>query len=333
MRRFIFDELTGIPTILATERAKRTDQTGGVSGKVAKKDKKEDSEDTSTDTKGKSTVKSDKKKVCFFCKGSEHLTPPTLYQDQESWNVRVFDNKFPLTENHEIVVHSPNHEDDITEFPHEQNVRIVRAFLNRFNHYTSQDYEVMLFNNRGGKAGASLLHPHSQIVALKGFPGIVENEKHSALRYYDEHNSCYWCDLIKTELTLKTRIIYESQKFVLLVPRASRWSYEMQLVPKTHNPNFEYINEEEINDFAKILKAALYAYDKLFEKPDRNFWIHSQRYDPYHWHMGFIPHIKVFGGLELGAGIWVSDKATPEDAAMRLGEHVKACYEGLTTIA
>jgi UDPglucose--hexose-1-phosphate uridylyltransferase len=313
VRRFIFDELTGMPTILATERAKRKDQTGGVEGKTDKK-----------------VVQKD---TCFFCKGSEHLTPPTVYQDQEDWNVRVFANKFPLTNNHEIVVHSPDHELDFTELPHAQNIRIIRAFLNRVNHYTSDDFEVMIFNNRGGKAGASLLHPHSQIVALKGFPGIVEDEKHSALRYYDEHNSCYWCDLIKTELTLKTRIIYESAKFVLLVPRASRWSYEMMLMPKAHNANFEYIDEQEINDFAKILRAALYAYDKAFDKPDRNFWIHSQRFDPYHWHMGFIPHIKVFGGLELGAGIWVSDKATPEDAAARLGKHVKDCYEGLTSIA
>jgi UDPglucose--hexose-1-phosphate uridylyltransferase len=299
---------------LATERAKRADQTGAVTAKVDEK-KKEDK----------------KEKVCFFCKGNESMTPPTLYQDQDDWSVRVFANKYPLTDNHEIVVHSPDHDKDITELTHEQNVRIIRAFLNRVNHYNTQEFETMIFNNRGGKAGASVLHPHSQIIALRGFPGIIETEKHSALEYYNEHNSCYWCDLIKTEVTLRNRIIYESSAFVLLAPRASRWSYEMMLVPKSHKPNFAFIDEQEINDFAKILQAGLYAYDAQFQRPDRNFWVHTQRYDPYHWHMGFIPHLKVFGGLELGAGIWVSDKATPEDATKRLGEHVKNKYEGMTT--
>ena len=87
------------------------------------------------------------------------------------------------------------------------------------------------------------------------------------------------------------------------------------------------MNEMEIGDFAIVLQAALRAYDELFDRPDRNFWIHTMRYEPYHWHVGFLPHIKVLGGLELGAGIWVSDKATPEDAARQLGEKVKYCCE------
>lgn len=312
MGTFIFDELTGIPTILATNRTKRVDQTGAAHGKVS-------------ETKKPATSPAEKK-PCFFCKGSEHLTPPAVYQDLEDWNVRVFPNKFPIVDDHEIVVHSPEHETDLTELSHDQNVKYVRALLNRTNHYTTKGKEVMIFNNRGGKAGASIIHPHSQIVALEGFPGIIELEKHEALRYYNEHHSCYWCDMVKSEEVIKDRVVYSSRHFVLLVPKAARWSYEMILAPKSHKSNFEYINEMEINDFALMLKSALIAYDKLFERPDRNFWIHSQRYDPFHWHVGFIPHIKVFGGLELGAGIWVSDKATPEDSAKQLGTIVKEAY-------
>lgn len=311
MGTFIFDELTGSPTVLATNRIKRTDQTGAVKGE--KKD---------------APVAP---KACFFCKGNENLTPPAVYQDADDWNVRVFVNKFPIVDYHEIIVHSPYHDKDLTELPDEQTVKYVRALLNRTNYYTSQGLEVMVFNNRGGTAGASVLHPHSQLVALAGFPGIIELEKHEALKYYNEHHSCYWCDMWKSELVIKERVIYESKHFVLVVPKASRWSYEMILVPKSHKPNFEYIDEMEINDFAKMLKASLYAYDKMFNRPDRNFWIHTQRYDPFHWHVGFIPHIKVFGGLELGAGIWVSDRASPEEAATQLGERVREMYEGTVT--
>jgi UDPglucose--hexose-1-phosphate uridylyltransferase len=232
----------------------------------------------------------------------------------------VFKNKYPLVDDHEIIVHSPDPLKDIEDLSQDQNVRIIRAFLNRVSYYNSHDKEVMIFNNRGGKAGASITHPHSQIVALKGFPGIIEREKSEGLKYFNEHNSCFWCDKIKLELAQKSRVVYESSHFVLLVPQACRWSYEMLLIPKEHKPNFEFINEMEINDFAFILKAALLSYDNLFQRPDRNFWIHTMRYEPYHWHVGFIPQTKVLGGLELGAGIWVSDKATPEDAAGQLAK-------------
>ena len=330
MGTFIFDELTGIPTVLATNRITRPDKTGVTTGKVVKKSDKEGKEPRKPAREDTDTYKND----CFFCKGNEHMTPPATYQDSDDWNVRVFMNKFPIVDDHEIIVHSPYHDKDLTELPEEQNVRYVRALLNRVNHYTTKGMEVMLFNNRGGKAGASVLHPHSQLVALEGFPGIIELEKHEAIRYYNEHHSCYWCDMLKSELVIKERVVYESSHFVIIVPKASRWTYEMMLVPKAHRPNIEYINEREINDFAKLLKASLAAYDKLFDRPDRNFWIHTQRYDPYHWHVGYIPHIKMFGGLELGANIWVSDKASPEDAADQLGEAVREVYEdGVTSLA
>lgn len=303
MTKIIFDDLTKIPTVLATKRAKRVDQTGATGGEPRGEDKEQPA-----------------KKVDFFAKGNEHLTPPAVYQDQEDWNVRVFPNKFPILEEHEVIVHSPRSDLDLSELPQEQVVRYIRALLNRVEYYTNEDKEVFIFNNRGGKAGASITHPHSQLVALKGFPGIIETEREEALRYYNENNSCYWCDMLADELRQGSRIVYETSHFVVLVPLASRWSYEMMLLPKRHHPNFQHINEMEINDLAGVLKHALSAYNKLFDRPDRNFWIHTQRYEPYHWHMGFIPHIKVFGGLELGAGIWVSDKATPEDAAKQLGE-------------
>lgn len=311
MGTFIFDELTGLPTLLAPNRAKRPDQTGVV-------------HTTKVETIAPVPVVD---KNLVFAKGNEHLTPPTLYQDADNWNVRVFKNKFPLVEDHEIIIHSPDPTLDIEDLPWEQNMKIIRALLNRVDYYGSQDKEVLIFNNKGGKAGASITHPHTQIIALKGFPGILEKEKESAIKYYNEHTRCYWCDFIEKSILEGKKIIFESAHFVLMVPEACRWSYEMILVPKAHKPNFGFIDEMEIGDFAKILRAALIAYRDVLGNPDRNHWIHTMRYEPYHWHVGFLPHIQTLGGLELGAGIWVSAKATPEDAAKELGPAVKKAYE------
>lgn len=333
---FIFDELTGLPTILATNRVKRPDNTGAVSAIHNGGKGESDSSSASTVAGGSALDKNPDKilnKACLFCKGQEGLTPPSVYQDTDDWNVRVFKNKFPLVDDHEILVHSPDHEKDMEDLTQEQNIRIIRAYLNRVHFYNSTDKEVMVFNNKGGKAGASITHPHSQIIALKGFPGIIEKEKEEALRYFNSKNRCYWCDEINSELNDKKRVVFESPHYVLMVPRASRWSYELSLIPKEHKPNFEFINEVEINDLAFVMKSALMSYDKLLKNPDRNFWLHTMRYEPYHWHMGFIPHVKVLGGLELGAGIWVSDRATPEDAATQLGELVRKSYEECSGIS
>lgn len=304
MGTFIFNKHSGIPTISATNRSKRPDQTGVVS-----KEKKVE------------------KKVDIFAKGNEEKTPQTLYQDQEDWNVRVFKNKYPLIEDHEIIVHSPDAGKDIEDFTCEQTERLIKAYLNRVDYYGSQGKEVIIFNNRGGKAGASIEHPHSQLVADEGFPGILEKEKREALKYYNEYNTCIWCDDIKKALEEKDRIVYESEHFVVLVPEACRWSYEMRILPKEHKPNFGFINEEEIKDLASVLKGAHSAYTKLFDDPDRNSWIHTMRYEPFHWHIGMMCHHKVLGSLELGCDIWVSDKAEPKDAASELRELVEASCE------
>jgi len=171
MTQFYFDELTGTPTILATNRIHRTDQTGAVD--TTKKPQP-------TSGAGKDLNSSKDANVCFFCKGNENLTPNTLYKDADDWNVRVFDNKFRIVDDHEVIVHSPSHDKDLPDLSLEQVVRYVRALLNRTNYYTSKEKEVLIFNNRGGKAGASLLHPHTQLIALAGFPGNIELEKHEA---------------------------------------------------------------------------------------------------------------------------------------------------------
>lgn len=316
MGTFIFDELTGTPTILATNRAKREDQTGAV---------KSESSRVAATPPTPTTPQVDR--TLLFSKGYEHMTPPAVYQDADDWNVRVIPNKYPIVGDHEVIVHSPNKDKDIEDFSVDQTVKIIRAYLNRVNYYTSREKEVLIFNNRGGKAGASIVHPHSQIIALKGFPGIIEHEKEEALKYYNSKNSCFWCDEAKEEIEANERLVLSSPHFVVFVPKASRWSYETILIPKTHRPNIEYINEMEINDLALVMKSLLKAYDELFTRPDRNFWIHTMRFEPYHWHVGFIPQLKVMGGLELGAGIWVSDRATPEDAATSLGKIAREHYE------
>ena len=310
MGKFIFDDLTGIPTILAVERSARPDVTGT--------------------EKRKGEKPADKKKaVDFFAKGNENLTPAAVYQDQDDWNIRVFPNKYPLMDHHEIIIHSPQPKKDLEDLPLEQTVRYIRAILSRVDFYTSQGLEVFVFNNRGAKAGASLPHPHSQLVADPGFGGFLETEKDGALHYYNTNNSCYWCDAIRAEKERGARVVFESDYYILLAPKASRWGYETKLYPKKHTPNISLIDEHEIVDLAKVLRATLKSYDELLDNPERNYWINTQRYEPYHWHITFMPRLNVLAGIELGTGIWVNSRIAPEDVPSALGALIWQTYAAL----
>ena len=39
-------------------------------------------------------------RVCFFCHGNEHLTPPEIGRipEEDKWKIRWFPNKFPAVE-------------------------------------------------------------------------------------------------------------------------------------------------------------------------------------------------------------------------------------------
>src|SRR3989338_9108852 len=110
-------------------------------------------------------------KKCIFCEGNEDLTPQEVYRtgigqpNTRGWKVRVLANKFPITDIHEVVIHSPHHEHDFEEFHHSQSEEVLRVYRDRFMKYCAQG-QVLIFNNHGAHAGASQAHPHSQIVVI-----------------------------------------------------------------------------------------------------------------------------------------------------------------------
>ncbi len=275
---------------------------------------------------------------CPFCPGNEDLTGPDVYQLD---GVRVIPNKYPITDFHEVIIHSPDHEKDIDELPLEQVELILRTYQDRYNFYKNKrpDFYIHFYNNAGKEAGASLKHPHSQLVVFNCIPEEVLEEIEGAKDFFERKHRCPYCDLLNKEISSKERIVLESEFFVVLTPFESAWPYEITLFPKEHQPDFGEISDGEVGDLASALKKTLQAYNKVLSKPDRNFWIHSLpvRNQPpalrsrlsalgsplsvanyYHWHLDLIPRIKTLGGLELGAGIMVDDRVGPEEAAKEL---------------
>jgi UDPglucose--hexose-1-phosphate uridylyltransferase len=293
---------------------------------------------------------------CPFCIGNEHMTPPEVYALREQsepnspgWKVRVITNKFcalsPSTklevhrENsftkiagfgvHEVVVETPQHNQTLATLPQEQMENILEAVVQRLR-TLAQDHRIAftaVFRNNGAAAGTSLVHPHSQLIATPTVPMNLREEIAEARRFYDDRMHCVYCYVRDKELELGSRIVLESDDFVVFTPFASRFPFEMMILPKQHSPSFlAHAREGDIKAFADILRRTLLLLHLSTNNPDYNMVVHTAPprdscQDYFHWHIEIIPRLTTPAGFEMGTGIYITT-AIPEDTAAFLREHL-----------
>jgi UDPglucose--hexose-1-phosphate uridylyltransferase len=242
---------------------------------------------------------------CPFCLGNEEDTPPETYRvgegeaNKTGWQIRVFANLFPITEIHEVVVHSPDHEKNIEDFSLVQVENILKTYINRFN-FLKDKGKVFIFHNYALISGASLIHPHSQIT-------VVPNE-------------------IPTE-TLPVQpvvnMVEHVGEFVSYCPEYSEWAYETwikETITNNQETNkFQNLNIQEVKNFAKILQSTIQKLKKIHrsnshysKKPfGYNFYISIPSVIPakagiHDWYLRIIPRFMERAGFELATGIMVN---------------------------
>jgi len=181
---------------------------------------------------------------------------------------------------------------------------------------------IMLFKNYGPSAGASLEHPHSQIIALPMIPKNVHEELVGAQEYFEYRERCIFCDILRQETQDKERIIIEDKYFMAFCPFVSRFPFEIWIVPKKHNGYFCHMSKEEIPSLANILKEVIARVKNVLPSPAYNFIIHSSPVngdssESYHWHIEFMPKLTRVAGFEWGSGFYLVP-TPPELAAQYL---------------
>lgn len=242
------------------------------------------------------------KKLCVFCPGNEKLTPNETFRigsggkNEPGWLVRVFPNKYPITDFHEVIVHSPEHNKDIDEFPVSQTENLLTAYKERYCFYRPKG-QVIIFSNHGEHSGASLTHPHSQLVVI---PSQINLDT-----------------LIREPLN---NIIEEDRYFIIYCPDFSQWPYEVWIAPKKEGKIFGEITEEEIKVLAHHLQKTLRKLKKITFKNNLtrdgfayNFYIYPKE----NWYFRIIPRLVHRAGFELGTGVSVN-VIDPKDAAEEL---------------
>lgn len=223
---------------------------------------------------------------------------------------------------HEVVVTRP-HDRSIGQMTVEEATLVFRAYRERFSALKKDPCikYVLIFHNHGKEAGASISHPHSQIIALPIIPPDVERSVRGSALFYEAHAACIHCRMISWELEDDKRIVYQNKDFLVIVPYASRISFELRMYPREHDPYFDLLPEKKLETAAEALTTALRKLGTALKDPAYNFFIHTtpttNNMDHYHWHLEILPKTSVIAGLELGSGVDVVT-VKPEDVPFLL---------------
>jgi UDPglucose--hexose-1-phosphate uridylyltransferase len=284
----------------------------------------------------------------------EHLTPPEVlsyrtpgtYANQPGWRVRGVPNKFPALRiegdagrrgdglydlmngigAHEVMIDSPDHDHGMADLAPAQIEEVLWAYRDRVLDLQRDERfrYVIIFKNHGADAGASLEHPHSQLIALPILPLSVQAELRGASDYYRLKERCIFCDIVFQESADRKRLVFENAGFIVACPFAARFPFELWIVPKTHGSHFEHATVSEYRDLAHAIRAALGALKTALQDPPFNYIIHSApigepRSKHYHWHMEITPALTKVAGFEVGTGFYINP-VPPESAAANLRE-------------
>lgn len=271
-------------------------------------------------------------KSCFFCPENEGLTPAEIGRLERNgkWSVRWFGNKFPAvveegnaevkTDNtfftysapfgrHEIVVDTPNHDEQLWDLGKERVADVFRVCIGRISGLMSlpKTEFVSVFKNHGAEGGASLVHSHIQVASVAILPPLVHEEVSSAKKF----GSCPYCRIIEVE-SKSLRRCFENSSFVAFAPYASRFNYEVWVFPKRHVDDFRKLDDREVIDLAGIMTSILGRLRSICAS--YNFFFHYSEVGRLHAHIEVAPRLSVWAGFEFSTGC-VINSVMPEDAA------------------
>ena len=233
--------------------------------------------------------------LCPFCSGNEKETPPELYRlglgepNTPGWDVRVIPNKYPITDIHEVIIHSPSCTDDVDTLPVPAVQNVFTAYRDRYRAHES-DGQVLIFCNHGATAGASLKHPHSQLV-------VIPNQ----------------INLDSLTIEPLKNIVEESSLFITYCPDFSQWPFETWIAPKTTGKKFSDMTDAELPDCAVVVSRTLKKISSVLKDPPLSFKQANEpfvfNYYIYHgkdWFIRIIPRSIHRAGFELGTGLNVN---------------------------
>ena len=296
---------------------------------------------------------------CPFCPGNEEKTPreiaavrdPGARPNSGNWKVRVVPNKFPALRiegepgreaegiydrmngigAHEVVIETPQHNSNMAERSSEEISLVLQVFRDRVTDLMNDTRfkYILVFKNYGMAAGASLAHPHSQIIATTVTPRTIALELNACREHHQVKERCLICDIIKQELADRDRIIVADERFVAFCPYASRFPFEVFIAPRYHQHDYSLATNHDLRGLAMVIRDVLSRLRRGLDDPPYNFILHTSpnaRVEPrrshywdtikfdFHWHFELLPRLTRVAGFEWGSGFYINP-TPPEEAA------------------
>jgi UDPglucose--hexose-1-phosphate uridylyltransferase len=247
---------------------------------------------------------------------------------------------------HEVIIDHCDHGIAVHEMAESHLAALFGVYQARMSQLFDSDERlkyVLVFKNFGPAAGASIPHTHSQVIAMPVVPENVEAEVRNSAVHYAKHHQCIFCALIDEALTFEATIydrnsgavrrrvnvgqyvVERGEKFIAIKPFASRYEWEVHILPLQHQAEFLEVKADDLPDLARVLKRTMARLDAVIGGAQYNFFLHSVPHNSetganapsYHWHLEICPRTSIPTGFELGSGLFVNT-INPEQAAEKL---------------
>lgn len=247
---------------------------------------------------------------------------------------------------HEVIIDHNHHGIGLYEMSVEHLAMLFGAYRDRVVDLYRTDERlryVLVFKNFGPAAGGSIPHTHSQVIAMPVVPDNVQAEMDASQRFFDKNHRCIFCSLIDEALTFEATIydresgevrrkldvgqyvIERGERFIAIKPFASRYEWEIHILPLHHQADYRAITAEDLTDLGRVLKRTMSRLEAVLGGVQYNYFLHSlppsnavdHGQESFHWHLEICPRTSIPTGFELGAGLFVNT-ISPEDAAAQL---------------
>ncbi|WP_166109357.1 UDP-glucose--hexose-1-phosphate uridylyltransferase [Pseudoalteromonas sp. Z9A5] len=192
------------------------------------------------------------------------LTPNTSKQPQSTES----DNDLFITDEASgecrVICFSPEHNKTLPELSQNALHEIVKTWKQNYTELTEQYKCVQVFENKGEIMGCSQPHPHGQVWAHSHLSTEIEAEDNQQLAYYKKHGTAMLADYVQKEQADKTRVVFENEHWLVVVPFWAAWPFETMLITKDNIQNFSQLNDAQTDSLAHALKVLTTKYDNVF---------------------------------------------------------------------
>jgi UDPglucose--hexose-1-phosphate uridylyltransferase len=289
-----------------------------------------------------SQVEAEPDRPCPFCPGNEEATLPAFETLDEGghWRMRLIPNLYPAFDGdepfavhhlgpvhveaeasgiHEVFVYTPVHDSgaqDLTDDEAAQLMQLLSRRLQQHSASTTVRYTQAIINH-GREAGASLVHPHGQLLGLPFVPGEILEEQRAFSRF---EGGCILCATIEAELVDGKRILFATDDVVCVSPFWAGSPYELLIIPRSHDLHLTDSSDDTLAAMGVAVRDSIVALREIHGDVAYNLVFHTAPHHytgAYHWHIHLFPTLVTTAGFERGTGVMINI-VPPELAAEQL---------------